>query len=137
MINFLRYSIIILSATLFSGCFGGACDVIPNVTFRSPENLSLSSHPELFAPKGWVYTSGGVCGLIVHNTGDGFIAYDRCSTVDADKKNRVRVEGLQIVDDQSGAKWLLMDGTPTHVAECSLKRYNVRKGGNLYYYVEN
>lgn len=130
MINFLRYSVIILSATLFSGCFGGACDVIPNVTFHT--SLNRGSHISIYSPNGVDYANGGVCGLIVYNTGDGLVAYDRCSTVDPDKKNRVRIEGLQIVDDQSGAKWLLTDGSPTHIAECSLRRYSVRRSGDNY-----
>lgn len=88
----------------------------------------------MFATNGWVYLDGGVCGLIVYNTGnDRLIAYDRCSTVSPEKKNRVKVEGILVVDDQSGATWLLKDGSPTHIAECALRQYGVNKQGSLYY----
>lgn len=130
MTKHFQYSFFVFVITLFSGCFGGACDVVPNVTFHT--SLNRGSHIAIYSPNGMVYANGGVCGLIVYNSGDGLIAYDRCSTVDPENKNRVRVEGLQIIDDKSGAKWLLTDGSPTHIAECSLRRYSVRRSGDNY-----
>lgn len=130
MIKVLQYIVVIVLTTLLSGCFGGGCNVIPNVTFHT--SLNRGSHVAIYSPKGHTYALGGVRGLIVYNTGDGLVAYDRCSTVSPEKKNRVRVDGVQIVDDESGAKWLLMDGSPTHIAECSLRRYSVRKSGDNY-----
>ncbi|HMR19237.1 MAG TPA: hypothetical protein PKA53_08050 [Sphingobacterium sp.] len=131
MIGTRGYTFAGLYLLLLSSCFGDGCNVIPNVTFHT--NLNRASHVDVYSPKGWVYATGGVCGLIVYNTGDGLIAYDRCSTVSPEKKNRVSVEGMQMVDNQSGAKWLLMDGSPTNLAECALRRYSVRRSGDNYY----
>lgn len=131
MINTWRYIIVGFCLMSLSGCFGGGCNVIPNVTFHT--SLNRGSHLNIYSPQGWAYATGGVCGLIVYNTGNGLIAYDRCSTVSPEKKNRVKVEeGVLIVDDESGAKWLLMDGSPTHIAECALRRYSVQKSGDNY-----
>ncbi|NGM63191.1 hypothetical protein G5B30_14875 [Sphingobacterium sp. SGG-5] len=132
MINLVRYGVVCICCLFCSiGCGDGACNVIPNVTFRT--NINRGEHLNVYSPGGWSNASGGVRGLIVYNTGDGLIAYDRCSTVNPEQQNRVEVDGLSIIDPASGAKWLLMDGSPTHIAECSLKRYNVRKDGDSYY----
>src|SRR5690606_25467934 len=132
MIIFVRYSTILIAGVFCNlGCGDGGCNVIPNVTFRT--NINRGSHVNVYSPHGWSNASGGVRGLIVYNTGDGLVAYDRCSTVNPEQRNQVEVDGLLIVDRSSGAKWLLMDGSPTHIAECSLRRYNVRKDGDSYY----
>ncbi len=132
MINLVRYCVIFLCCILVTiGCGDGGCNVIPNVTFRT--NINRGSHVNVYSPNGWSNASGGVKGLIVYNTGDGLVAYDRCSTVNPEQRNQVEVEGLLIVDRVSGAKWLLMDGSPTHLTECSLRRYNVRKDGDNFY----
>jgi hypothetical protein len=131
MIKIGQHIVVAFSLFLLSSCFSGACDVIPNVTFHT--SLNRGSHLNVYSAKGWVYATGGVCGLIVYNTGDGLMAYDRCSTVNPNAKNRVKVEeNVIIVDDDSGAKWLLLDGSPTDIAECSLRRYTVRKSGDNY-----
>lgn len=130
MTKIFRYCVIVLFTALFAGCAGGACDVLPDVTFHT--SLNRASHISIYSPNGFEYANGGVCGLIVYNSGNGLVAYDRCSTVDPGSRNRVRVEGLQIIDEKSGAKWLLTDGSPTHIAECSLRRYSVRRNGDNY-----
>ena len=120
-----------LSMLLLSSCGKGGCNVIPNVTFQT--NINRGSHVNVYSPHGWSNAAGGVRGLIVYNTGDGLVAYDRCSTVNPEQRNQVEVDGLLIVDRASGAKWLLMDGSPTHLAECALRRYSVRRDGDNYY----
>ena len=136
MINFIRYCIIlIISTQIMSSCGKSGCNVIPNMSFTT--TLDRVNHSEIYAVTGWSYAEGGICGLIVYNTGaQGLIAYDRCSTVNSSQKNRVIVEGNMVVDPESGAKWLLMDGSPAAIAECPLKPYQVRKNGD-YYTVSN
>ncbi|WP_022829396.1 hypothetical protein [Sphingobacterium paucimobilis] len=117
--------------SLFCGsCGSGGCNVVPNVTFQV--TLSQGSSPDLYRPGGWAYADGGVCGLIVYNDGGNVIAYDRCSTVNIQQRNRVEVNGFEVVDSASGAKWLLLDGSPAHIAECHLKPYRVSKSGDFY-----
>ena len=124
------YIAFILSLVLIWGCGGNGCDVVPNVSFNI--TVTQGSHPNLFRGGGWAYANGGVCGLILYNSGGDVIAYDRCSTVDIGQRNQVEVEGFEVVDRVSGAKWLLIDGSPSHIAECHLKPYRVSKNGAFY-----
>ncbi|TDQ75912.1 hypothetical protein [Sphingobacterium yanglingense] len=118
-------------STLLGSCGSSGCNVIPNTTVHS--SFSQGSHPKLFAAMGADYVDGGVCGLIVYNTGDGFVAFDRCSPVNPEKRNRVELYGSSIAHDPvSGAKWLLKDGSPLAIAECPLKPYRVGKFGTTY-----
>lgn len=117
-------------ALIHIGCNDVGCNVISNTTFNT--TLSQAEHPKIFVSNGWEYVQGGICGLIVYNNGDGLLAYDRCSTVGKSSRNTLSVDGFQILDAVSGAKWLLLDGSPSYLAECPLQRYNVRKQGNFY-----
>jgi|SRR5690606_3489073 len=127
------YVPVLFCAFLLSSCGKGGCNVIPDVTFNV--SFSQAEHPSVLATNGYAYVSGGVRGLIVYNTGNGLVAYDRCSTVDPGKRNQVKVDEdkYSVIDEASGAKWFLMDGSPTHIAECSLRRYSVQKSGVIYY----
>lgn len=132
MIRRVRYCIaVIVFISCLGSCGDGGCNIVPNVTFKT--TVTQGSHPDVFRPGGWAYASGGACGLIVYNAGGGnVIAYDRCSTVDIGQRNQVEVNGFEVVDKASGAKWLLLDGSPSHIAECHLKPYRVSKNGEFY-----
>lgn len=122
--------LLFIIALLISACGKDSCRQMSNVTVNTP--ISRGEHLDVYAVGGHVYAQGGVCGLIVYNTGSGLVAYDRCSTVGSGN-SPVKVEGLTIVDPTSGAKWLLMDGSPAAVATCSLWRYTVVSAGDIYY----
>lgn len=125
------YIAFVFSACSFWGCGGSGCNVVPNVTVR--ESFSQASHPTAFAAFGSAYISGGVCGLVVFNKGDGFVAYDRCSPVNPEKRNVIEVLGANIAQDPvSGAKWDLSNGFPMAIAECPLKPYHISIFGNSY-----
>lgn len=128
------YIIYAISSLLIYSCGKGGCNVVPNVSFSI--TISQGSHPDVFKAGGWSYSSGGACGLIVYNGRDGVVAYDRCSTVNVGQKTQVFVEGFEIIDRESGAKWLLLDGSPSHIAECHLKPYYVNQRG-AYYSISN
>lgn len=128
-----------LAMFIAQGCGSGSCNVVPNRSFNTP--ISQGEHVGVFATGGWAYAKGGFAGLIVYNMGTQqaprLIAYDRCSTVNPEKGNRVEVEGQLIIDRVSGAKWMLIDGSPAAVAECPLKPYNVSQQGNIFYVNNN
>ena len=71
----------------------------------------------------------GVAGIILYKTLDNrFVAYDRCSTVNPEKRCAVTVDesGIIATDSCSGAKYSMFDGTPQKApAKKSLKQYNV------------
>lgn len=127
-----RLSILLFLGTwLFLSCGRDDCNHIAHVSFST--NINRAEHLGVYSSGGWAYASGGACGLIVHNTGRGLIAYDRCSTVELSQQNRVVVEGMVIVDPTSGAKWLLIDGSPAEIARCHLRTYPVHQAGDTYY----
>ena len=75
----------------------------------------------------------GVAGLMIIRTPNGFIAFDRCSTVNPEKACAVEPDdsGFTATDPCSGGKFSLLDGSPQkHPAKVSLKRYSVVISGN-------
>ncbi|WEK18717.1 MAG: hypothetical protein P0Y49_18220 [Candidatus Pedobacter colombiensis] len=119
---------ILLLALVLTGC-GKQSLVIPNV----PVNLSFPlSDPRLIrlsSPGGAVaFDNYGVAGIVIYRTlNGGYVAYDRCSTVNPEKKCAVTLDepSFTVTDKCSGAKYLLEDGSPAKApAELSLKKYN-------------
>ena len=127
------------SISLLISCGDGGCNVVPNVTVHT--SFSQANAQNAFRPNGWAYLSGGAAGLIVHNISSAntdptnlkFIAYDRYSPVNPEKKSQVVVVNDYLVEDPiSGAQWFLKDGSPVKIAECPLKPYVVGSFGNSY-----
>lgn len=115
---------------LFFSCNDVACDIVPNTSFR----VAVTDD---FPTTGWKYADGGICGLIVYKSINGVIAYDRCSTIAAGSRSKVIVDGILIKDTESGAEWLLLDGSPSKTAECPLKTYRHIEMQGMVYYVSN
>jgi nitrite reductase/ring-hydroxylating ferredoxin subunit len=71
----------------------------------------------------------GVAGLIIYHRADGaYVAFDRCSSVEPEKKCVVVPDagGLTVTDPCSQAKFSLYDGAPVKApAQRSLKQYQV------------
>src|SRR5690606_40683249 len=66
---------------------------IPNVFIDIPSiSLLDSRYSQLIAPNNSVFLEGGVAGIVVYNTGNGYVAFDRCSTVDPEKRNAVEID---------------------------------------------
>ena len=83
----------------------------------------------------------GVAGLMIVRTPlGGFVAFDRCSTVNPEKKCAIVPDesGYIATDPCSGAKFSLLDGTPQKApAEKNLKVYNISLQGNTLLNVTN
>ena len=125
-----------------AACKKGGCNVIPYVPVnRIP--FSTAQYPELVGLYGFAMLKGGVAGIIVVNTSDGFIAYDRCSTVDPERRCAVEVKEenpLVAVDPCSKAEYILLNGSPSKIAECPLRPYAVQQvgsGPSAVYYIVN
>lgn len=71
----------------------------------------------------------GVAGLIIYRRADGaYVAYDRCSSVDPQKRCAIVPDdpNLTATDPCSGAKFSLFDGSPVKApAQRALKEYKV------------
>ena len=107
----------------------GIPDVIVNETFSTIE------HHKLEVAGGYAMSNtGGVAGILVYNTGGGYVAFDRCSTVNPEKRCAVEVDstGIVVNDPCSGAKFDIRNGMPSKApAERPLKPYQVRREGNI------
>lgn len=77
----------------------------------------------------------GVKGLMIVATGSGYVAFDRCSSVNPQSACAVEPDdnGITATDQCTGAKYLLTDGTPQKApAVRSLKMYTTSfRGGQV------
>jgi nitrite reductase/ring-hydroxylating ferredoxin subunit len=131
MIRAAFFSLLVL---ILSGC-GKTSNVVPdvpvnlNLPLTDPRLINLSSSGRAVLINGY-----GVSGLVLYRTIlNGYVAYDRCSTVNPEKRCAVVLdEGAFTVSDPcSGAKFLLEDGSPAKApATLTLKEYRVRVAGN-------
>lgn len=122
--------ILLLAAVLLGGC-GKASNQVPNVAVNITANLV-----ELPTINQGVTISGGVAGIILYRlpvNGGGIVAYDRCSTVNPEKRCAVVLNGdFTATDPCSGAKYSLLDGSPAKApATISLTRYTVSVSGTV------
>ena len=129
-----RGCFVLFVALMMSGC-GKDNNLIPNV----PVNFSaLLTDPRLIrlsSPGGAVtFSDHGIAGIVIYRTLNGdYVAYDRCSTVNPEKKCAVELDdpSFTVTDKCSGAKYLLEDGSPAKApAKTSLKRYHTTIAGN-------
>lgn len=112
---------------LGSSCKDAGCNTGLNLnTFRT--TLSPTQTSPVTASIGCTYAEEGSCGLIVYNNGERLLAYDRCAP---NAKSQLEVDGFLAVDSQTGAKWLLLDGSPSAIAECPLQQYQVQRLAEL------
>lgn len=121
--------LMLASASGLTACKKGGCNVIPDVVVM--ERISLVEYPELRLPnQGVTIDRGGVAGLIVfHQGGNRYVAFDRCSTVEPQKKCAVTLSGFVATDPCSKATFLMPNGSPSNIAECPLKPYRAIRNG--------
>lgn len=124
----------LMLAVMLAGC-GKASNVVPDVSVNLTLPLTDPRLLNLNSPGGAVIINGyGVCGLIVYRTlTGGYAAYDRCSTVNPDKRCAVVLDAgaFTATDPCSGAKFLLEDGSPAKApATIALKAYYVTQTVN-------
>ncbi len=108
---------------------------MPNVPVNFNSPLSDPRLSRLSTPGGAVSLTGhGVAGIIIYRRIDNaYVAYDRCSTVNPERKNPVELDDPNVTatDRLSGAKYSMFDGSPVKApAVTSLRRYNVIIAGN-------
>lgn len=125
--------IFVLILTVF-GC-GKEENFIPNVPVNFSAPLTDPRLIRLSSPGGAVALSGyGVAGIVIYRSNSGgYVAYDRCSTVNPEKQCAVELDdpSFTVTDKCSGAKYLLEDGSPAKApAKTSLKKYNTYIAGN-------
>lgn len=122
---------------LISGC-GKEENYVPDVVVNYNVTLTQFS---LQAKNGILLVPNqGVAGLMIVRLSGSFVAFDRCSTVNPEKRCAIVPDegGITATDPCSGAKFLLLDGTPQKApAEKNLKVYNISLQGNTLLNVTN
>lgn len=103
---------------------------VPDVPVNFHASLSDPRLSRLNSPGGAATITGyGVAGLIIYRrTDNAYVAYDRCSTVNPDKKCAVNVDdpSLTATDPCSGARFSLYDGAAVKApATKPLRQYPV------------
>lgn len=127
MIKYINGIAFFIFTVLSVGCKDEGCNMVLNsVSFKT--TLNPEQALQVKVQNGWSYAEGGNCGIIVYNTGEQILAYDRCSLT---SNSKLVVEGFQAIDKAVGSKWLLLDGSPTHSSTCSLIRFRVRMVGDF------
>mgnify|MGYP005839899051 CR=1 FL=1 len=142
-----KIGLVFLSALMLT--FGQGCGkdnpvdkLIPYVFVNFTINVTGVNYNNLNIPGNWTYVTGGYRGIILyHLIGDEYKAFERTSPVDFpnDFNCRVSVDesGLIAVDQCSGSKFILLDGSPYEgPANLPLKQYRTRLEGQ-YLYVFN
>lgn len=123
---------------LFCSACGKGDVYIPDV----PVNYSLTIQDfNINAKNGILLVPDvGVAGLLIASTPSGYRAYDRCSSVNPQQLCKVTVDegGITVTDPCSGAKWLLLDGSPQKApAVHNLKSYTLSIQGSQLIQVTN
>lgn len=123
---------------LFTGCGKDGSyvpDTYVNYQITVQEfNIKKSSNGVLLIP------SVGVAGIMIVQSGSGYVAFDRCSAVKPENLCKVAPDdtGITATDPCTGAKWLLLDGSPQKApAVRNLKQYSVSIQGSQIIQISN
>ena len=120
-----------LAVVVIWSCMGCAKtgSVVPNVGVYFQATLADPRMAPLKSIGGAVLIDGyGVAGLIIYRSAYGYVAYDRCSSYEPEKRCAVTLDdpSLTATDPCSGSKFSLTDGTPVKApATRALKAYAV------------
>ena len=119
-----------ITLLLFISCNKDNGALIPDVPVNFSALLTDPRLSPLNSTGGVVVITGyGVAGIIIYRRADNaYVAFDRCSSVNPEKKCAVSIDdtSLTATDACSGAKFSLSDGTPAKApAVRPLKQYQV------------
>ena len=113
-------------------------DLIPNVYVEY--NVTVQEFNIKAVNRVLLVPDHGVKGLMIVATGNGYVTFDRCSSVDPQNGCQVSPDdsGITATDPCTGAKYLLTDGSPQKApAVRSLKTYTTTLRGGLTINVSN
>lgn len=134
-----RYFYGIMFILLLSAGCGKEQNYIPDVAVNY--NVTLTEFSLKATNNVLLVPNNGVAGLVIVKTPlGGFVAFDRCSSVNPEKACKIVPDdsGLTATDPCSGAKFSLLDGSPQKApAERSLKTYTISLQGNTLLHVTN
>ncbi len=108
---------------------------LPNVSVNQTIDLNLPQYVNLHITGGYAYAEGGIRGLIIYNTGTGYVAFDRacphielqaCSTMEVDDS------GLFMVCPCDDERFQIINGAPENGnIRYSARAYTVTINGSI------
>lgn len=137
MLNKLAGTLLVLTL-LFTACGKNNDNYIPNVPVRyiiTVQEFNIKAKNRIL-----LVPDQGVAGLMIVAVGNNYYAFDRCSSVNPEKRCAVVPDdnGITATDPCSGAKFLLTDGSPQKApAVRYLKSYQASLQGGVTINVSN
>ena len=134
-----KLKIIAVAAFVFIGCsksnnYDASCNFLADINVISSLNLNLSQYNQLTFPSNPVYVPNvGNGGIIVNNTGIGYVAFDAADPNHVFSECSIlSIDGIEAVCSCENNKYNLVTGQPMENPElrCSLKPYFVESNGN-------
>jgi|TARA_Y100000385_G_scaffold87177_1_gene89708 nitrite reductase/ring-hydroxylating ferredoxin subunit len=117
--------------------FDASCNFLANLNVVTTLNLNLSQYNQLTFPSNPVYVPNvGNGGIIVNNTGIGYVAFDAADPNHVFSECSVlAINGINAICGCEDNKYNLVTGQPMENPElrCSLKPYFVESNGNTLY----
>jgi nitrite reductase/ring-hydroxylating ferredoxin subunit len=109
---------------------------IPNYNFSVQLDMALPLYSQLQFPSNAVYYNGvdaGVRGLIVFNTGSGYVAFDRaCPNQALGNCSTMTIDGIMAVCPCDDAEYSLFTGQTQEEGHVyPMKQYRVQQGGSV------
>jgi len=130
--RYLLYFFLIIS---LSTCDSDEIDTtyLPNVAVNVEINLNLPQYQDLLIGGGYAYANGGVEGLVIYNTGIGYVAFDRaCPHIVLQDCSQMSVESIYLVCPCDGERFQINNGAPENGNIRNAARfYNVTENGNV------
>ncbi|MBK0371010.1 Rieske (2Fe-2S) protein [Flavobacterium agrisoli] len=104
---------------------------LPNYSFAFDVNMSLPLYSSLLYPSnGIIYNGQGVKGVIVFNTGSGYVAYDAaCPNQAPTSCTAMKIEGINAVCSCDETQYSLFTGLGNK--QYPLKQYRVEQNGTV------
>jgi nitrite reductase/ring-hydroxylating ferredoxin subunit len=117
-----------------SSNYDESCNFLANINVVISLNLALSQYNQLTFPSNPVYVPNvGNGGIIVNNTGIGYVAFDAADPNHVFSECSIlSIDGIEAVCSCENNKYNLVTGQPMENPElrCSLKPYFVESNGN-------
>ncbi len=131
----MKYLVSLLFLLYFSSCDSDTVDTsfLPNVPVNVQINLNLPEYQNLLIGGGFSYANGGIRGLIIYNSGLGYVAFDRaCPHITLQTCSTMDVESIFMVCPCDNERFQINDGAPENGNILQAARYyNVTKSGNI------
>lgn len=105
---------------------------IPNYSFSEQINMNLPGYSNLQYPSNAVYYGGGGArGLIIFNTGSGYVAYDAaCPNQEMTNCSTMQIDGINAICPCDSMEYSLFTGQSQGM-QYPMKQYRVQVSGSM------